>query len=101
VPVANPVADFTISPDEPTTSDRLQLLDCSRDPAGVGIAWRAWDFGDGTTAVGPAPVHRYTSAGVREVTLTLATFDGRVSRRTRIIRVHDACPRLDGRRREP
>lgn len=82
-----PVARFTVSPREPSTSDTIQLLDCSRDPREVGIAWRAWDFGDGATSVGPAPVHRYAAAGDYEITLTLATFDGRVSRRSSRLRV--------------
>ena len=90
-----PVARFTVSPREPSTSDTIQLLDCSRDPRDVGIAWRAWDFGDGVTSVGPAPVHRYASAGDYEITLTLATFDGRVSRRSETLRVrqHQFDPR--------
>ena len=77
-----PVAKFSVTPREPSTSDTIQLLDCSRDPGDVGIAWRAWDFGDGATSVGPSPVHRYSAAGDYEITLTLATFDGRVSRRS-------------------
>jgi PKD repeat protein len=84
---ANPTARFTVSPQEPSTSDTIQLLDCSRDPGNVGIAWRAWDFGDGATSVGPAPVHRYASAGEYEITLTLATFDGRVGRRSSTVLV--------------
>jgi PKD repeat protein len=84
---AKPVVRFTVSPLEPSTSDTVRLLDCSRDPREVGIAWRAWDFGDGATSVGPAPVHRYRSAGDYEITLTLATFDGRVSRRSSKLRV--------------
>jgi PKD domain len=87
-----PVARFTVSPREPSTSDTVQLLDCSRDPREVGIAWRAWDFGDGVTSVGPAPVHRYASAGDYEITLTLATFDGRVSRRCSTLRVRLPVP---------
>ena len=79
---ARPMARFTVTPPEPSTADTIQLLDCSRDPGNVGIAWRAWDFGDGATSVGPAPVHRYQEAGEYEITLTLATFDGRVSHRT-------------------
>jgi PKD repeat protein len=82
-----PVARFSVTPPKPSTSDTIQLLDCSRDPRDVGIAWRAWDFGDGATSVGPAPVHRYASAGDYEITLTLATFDGRVSRRSSKLRV--------------
>jgi len=89
VEIAGPVADFSLHPGEPTTSDRVQAFDASRDPAGIGIAWRAWDFGDGTTAVGPAPIHRYSGAGLRHVTLTIATFDGRVSRRSRTVHVRE------------
>ena len=85
---AKPVANFTASPDEPSTSERVELVDCSYDPQHVGIAWRAWDFGDGETAVGPAPVHRYTAEGTYQVTLTLATFDGRVTSRTTTVRVN-------------
>jgi PKD repeat protein len=82
-----PVADFTISPLEPSPTEAIQLRDCSSDPCEVGIAWRAWDFGDGATSVGPAPVHRYAAEGTYEVKLTLATFDGRVTTRTVTLRV--------------
>jgi microbial collagenase len=71
----------------------VQLLDCSTDPEDVGVAWRAWDFGDGTTAVGFAPVHRYEEPGSYDVTLTLATFDGRVGRETRRLEVALAAER--------
>ena len=63
----------------PRPPTRSSSFDCSHDPINVGIAWRAWDFGDGSTSVGLAPVHRYADPGVYEVTLTLATFDGRVA----------------------
>ena len=89
---AKPVARFTLSPRAPSTSDTIQLLDCSHDPAQVGIAWRAWDFGDGATSVGPAPVHRYSDAGEYEVTLTLATFDGRVNRDSQTVCVQQTQP---------
>lgn len=74
-----PVVDFTISPSRPHIGDTVQLMDCSHDPGEVGIGWRAWSFGDGTTSVGPAAVHRYGEPGEYDVTLTLATFDGRVA----------------------
>ena len=90
MPLARPIADFTISPTEPSTSDTIQLVDCSRDPGHIGIAWRAWDFGDGVTSVGAAPVHRYSSAGEHVVALTLATFDGRVGHCVRTVRVASA-----------
>jgi PKD repeat protein len=76
--MSKPVARFAVSPETPSLADTIQLFDCSSDPEHVGIAWRAWDFGDGATSVGLAPVHRYAAAGEYDVTLTLATFDGRV-----------------------
>jgi PKD repeat protein len=81
------VAAFTVSPRDPSTRDTVQLVDCSHDPGESGIAWRAWDFGDGVTSVGPAPTHRYRAAGTYEITLTLATFDGRVGRGTQTVGV--------------
>ena len=92
MPLPRPVADFTISPAEPSTSDSVQLLDRSHDPGQIGIAWRAWDFGDGVTAVGPAPVHRYSASGEHEITLTIATIDGRVGSCTGTVRIADQAP---------
>jgi PKD repeat protein len=82
-----PVVKFTVSPRNPSTANTIQLVDCSHDPGRVGIAWRAWDFGDGETSVGPTPVHRYRVAGEYEITLTLATYDGRVGRASRAVGV--------------
>jgi PKD repeat protein len=87
VSAAKPIVRFVVRPRKPSLADSVELLDCSVDPGRVGIAWRAWDFGDGTTSVGPAPVHRYRAAGEYEITLTLATFDGRTSRRSSSIRI--------------
>jgi PKD repeat protein len=86
-PRGKPLAKFAVSPETPLTSDTVQLFDCSSDPELIGIAWRAWDFGDGATSVGLAPSHRYASAGDYEVTLTLATFDGRVGQNTQIVSI--------------
>jgi len=92
VPPAKPVARFVVRPRKPSLADTIELLDCSTDPKHVGIAWRAWDFGDGATSVGAAPVHRYEAPGEYEITLTLATFDGRISRRSSSIRIEAAPP---------
>jgi PKD repeat protein len=77
--VTHPAADFAISPHEPRVGQTLRIVDSSNDPSGVGIAWRAWDFGDGTTATGAAPTHRYACEGEYTITLTIGTFDGRVA----------------------
>jgi PKD repeat protein len=87
MPLPGPVAEFTVSPLRPSTSRPVQFVDCSHDPGERGIAWRAWDFGDGETSVGASPTHRYDSGGSYQVTLTLATFDGRVGHLSRRIAV--------------
>ena len=88
----NPVVTFTVSPRDPSTSDTVQLVDCSHDPGHVGIAWRAWDFGDGETSVGPSAVHRYARPGDYAIVLTLATYDGRVGRGSRTIAIRAGAP---------
>ena len=35
----------------------------------------SYDFGDGTSATGPDPVHTYTRPGVYDITLTIIEFD--------------------------
>ncbi|MCI2425401.1 PKD domain-containing protein, partial [Candidatus Acetothermia bacterium] len=47
----------------------------SHDPDGTIISY-AWDFGDGTRGTGPRPFHRYTSAGIFSVTLTVTDNNG-------------------------
>jgi bacterial leucyl aminopeptidase len=87
LPAPQPVADFGIGDPEPTARQTVQFQDASSDAGGAGIAWRAWDFGDGATATGAMPAHRYRSRGTYDVTLTVATFDGRVAtvRRTIVV----------------
>jgi PKD repeat protein len=75
-----PVAEFVVRALRPSCGLAVQFVDCSHDPGQRGIAWRAWDFGDGATSVGASPTHRYADGGLYDVTLTLATFDGRVDR---------------------
>ena len=73
-----PVASFVVEPPEPATGDRIRLLDLSYDPAGDGIAFHAWDFGDGATSAEPKPTHRYARDGAYTVTLHVTARDGRV-----------------------
>jgi PKD repeat protein len=84
---ARPRAEFAVRPRRPYVGQSLELLDASSDPTGAGIAWRAWDFGDDATATGSSPSHRYATAGTYTITLTVATFDGRIATTTRRVRV--------------
>jgi PKD repeat protein len=78
-PGSAPIAAFAVGWVETTPGRSVRLVDTSSDPAGAGIAWRAWDFGDDATGTGASPSHRYDAAGRYTVTLTVATFDGRTA----------------------
>jgi PKD repeat protein len=82
-----PIAEFAVSCGRPAPGRTIHLYDSSSDPGGAGIAWRAWDFGDDTTATGSSPAHRYRRPGTYTITLTVGTFDGRVSTARRGVEV--------------
>jgi PKD repeat protein len=65
VHVANPVANFTISPTEGCAPLPVILSDISTDGTGIGITYHSWDFGDGMSAAGTSltATHVYTAAG--------------------------------------
>ena len=65
-----PVADFTFTPEAPTTDEPVQFTDRSHDPDGEIVEW-LWDFGDGTTSTEQNPSHRYAQPGHYTVTLTV------------------------------
>jgi len=90
---AAPVADFLFSPSDPSALESVQFSDASYDPAEAGITAVAWDLGDGTTAIGSSPTHRYGADGEYRARLTAATADGRTSSITRIVtvRTHDVA----------
>jgi PKD repeat protein len=88
-----PQAQFFFFPFDPSQFDSVQFIDQSFDPAGAGIASQAWSFGDGATATGPTPNHRYTRDGDYTTTLTVKTGDGRTASisQTLQIRTHDVA----------
>ena len=65
-PIANPGGPYAIVIGVPVSFDGTGSLDTDGDPLVF-----AWDFGDGSTGVGPTPVHVYADAGVFTVTLTV------------------------------
>lgn len=70
-----PIADFTYSPADPTTATMITFSDGSLDSDGH-IVSRLWDFGDGTGSSQQTPSHRYETADVYEVTLTVTDNEG-------------------------
>lgn len=91
VTVPNPVASFTYGPGDPSIYDTVQFNDTSSDPAGGTISSQVWSFGDGGTATGCCPTHRYAADGDYTVGLTVTTTDGRSASASRVVRVrtHD------------
>ena len=65
-----PIADFSYTPQNPTTADTVQFTDLSSSPNGRIVGWQ-WDFGDGATANTQTASRRYGAAGTYTVKLTV------------------------------
>jgi PKD repeat protein len=65
-PTANPGGPYTAIQGVPITFDGA----ASSDPDGDPLIY-AWDFGDGSSGVGPTPVHTYVAGGLFTITLTV------------------------------
>lgn len=87
------VMGFVLNPPDPSSLDTVQFFDTSFDPGGVGINAMRWDFGDGATATGCCPSHRYTADGNYTVSLTDSTSDGRTGSISQVVNVktHDVA----------
>ena len=88
-----PVAGISLFPGDPSSFDTIQFFSNSFDPGEVGIESMAWTFGDGGTADGCCPTHRYFADGNYIVGLTVTTFDGRTASTETVIQVrtHDVA----------
>jgi PKD domain len=96
-----PVANFFVSPGDPSIFDTVQFINDSSDPGGAGFTKDEYNFGDGTTAAGccanqPGFVdttHRYAKDGDYTVTDTVTTQDGRTASTSQVIqiRTHDVA----------
>ena len=86
-----PIANFFAFPFEPSVHDNLQFFDSSFDPAFIGFGPARWDFGDGATATGCCPTHRFAADADYTVTMVATTLDGRTATASQIIsvRTHD------------
>ena len=96
VATPSPVPSVNFSPFDPSTTDTIQFFDNTVDPAGVGVASRTWDFGDGTSVTDPAccsAPHRYAADGTYRVQVTVTTPDGRVGTAARdvVVTTHDVA----------
>jgi PKD domain len=87
----NPAVGFFYYPSDPSAYDAIQFYDTSYDPAQVGISSEAWSFGDGATASGCCPTHRYSADGTYTARLTVSTPDGRTASISHdvLVKTHD------------
>jgi len=88
-----PVAQLGFSPFDPSSFDAVQFFSFSYDPVGIGIQSWAWDFGDGSSATGVNPTHRFAADGDYTVGLTVTTVDGRHASASQLLHVktHDVA----------
>jgi len=70
-----PVADFTYTPDNPTTDDIVLFNDTSVDLDGTIVAW-LWDFGDYYLSIEQNPKHQYFNPGTYNITLEVTDNEG-------------------------
>jgi PKD repeat protein len=68
----SPVAEFSMTPENPKIGELVTLTDKSSDPDGSIVEWE-WDFGDGTTSSEQNPSHRYLTPGT--YTIHLKVYD--------------------------
>jgi len=88
-----PVAEFTFTPEEPTTEDTVRFTDLSYDPDGEVVRWW-WEFGDGATAEVQTPSHRYAAPGSYTVKLTVTDDEGATASKTEEIFVIPAVTEI-------
>ena len=87
----NPAVGFFYYPSDPSIYDAIQFYDTSYDPGGIGISSWTWTFGDGATASGCCPTHRYSADGTYTARLTVDTADGRTASISHdvLVKTHD------------
>jgi PKD domain-containing protein len=88
-----PVANMAFYPGDPSIFDTVQFYDQSYDPGNVGFSTESWNFGDGITATGCCPTHRYAADADYTVKLAVTTTDGRTASISQVVhvRTHDVA----------
>ena len=79
-------ANFTFSPTDPRVGDDVFFNASSSSVSGGSFSW---DFGDGTSGSGVAPVHSYGRARTFTVTLTVVSSSGQSATTSKTLTV---CP---------
>ena len=84
----SPSADFSWLPASPVENENVNFTDGSSDPDGSIASW-SWTFQDGSPATSTAenPTVQFTSAGTKDVTLTVTDDDGATASITKQVTV--------------
>jgi PKD repeat protein len=88
-PAAVPVAGLTATPDGPTALGETTNF-VAGVSAGSNVGY-AWDFGDGSSGVGPAPSHTYAQPGSYLVRVTASNSVSQASAELQVV-VEPASP---------
>ena len=70
IAVSNATLSFTANPAAGAVPLMVTFSSSMMDSTGSAITQWNWDFGDGTTGVGPSPYHTYATAGIFYPVLT-------------------------------
>ncbi len=89
-----PEAEFSYTPSNPTTKDKIQFSDGSTDTDG-DIQSRSWDFGDGNSSTSEEPTHRYEDEGSYTVQLTVEDDKGATDSVSKSINVENQPPKAN------
>jgi len=87
----DPVVAIYSSPLDPSSYDVIGFYGSGYDPAGFQVDSWSWTFGDGGSATGQTPSHRYLADGDFQAKVTMTTIDGRSASSTTTVHVktHD------------
>ncbi|MCX6666611.1 MAG: DUF2341 domain-containing protein, partial [Euryarchaeota archaeon] len=86
-----PIADFTYTPENPTTNHVILFSDTSSDSDGTIVNW-TWDFGDGTVSYDQNPTYQYLDHIAYTVVLMVTDDDGETDSISKSVIVHNAEP---------
>jgi PKD repeat protein len=74
--IGPPTAAFVFSPAVPNIAAAITFDGSGSSDSGGSIQGYAWDFGDGSSAIGGTATHAYASGGDKTVTLTVTSAQG-------------------------